>query len=282
MSDELTIDQYKDLLKEVSTSNRRKLNLKTISNTNVSRIMFDVTSDDEGGISDGEDDLQGGTEEEGEPKNTGSPTEIIEDERGPFHTLLKLGALDQMEKVYDCSDCVIKTFLFNVLPIGVGKRKWNKLVQGIKVSKFVSFSDEAFSMLVIENNSIKWIDELLNPLKKKQDLVKTKYTQNRGDSPGWSESGVNRFVDLCRWNCTDRRKDDNLIRKIDNLVEEKFLEGNRKRKRESKQMHDEYKMGLMNGDGNDNSAEQQKKMRNNNFLMQMMMKGSEYSEFVEL
>ena len=65
-----------------------------------------------------------------------------------------------------------------------GKRKWNKYSQSKKIREFITASDEAFAMIVMENNLPKWMEEVrskvpLRPNEKRRSLY-TEEDNNKG------------------------------------------------------------------------------------------------------
>jgi len=97
----------------------------------------------------------------------------------------------------------------------VGKCKWKKLVVLKKVTLFATVTDEAFALLVLENNWSVWIKE--DP---KDYFTKNKKEQNKKQKQnnglytghakgairfgGWSLEGVQRFNELCNIVKNDR------------------------------------------------------------------------------
>ena len=64
----------------------------------------------------------------------------------------------------------------------VGKRKWNKYSIHIPVGEFVTCADEAFVMIALENNILKWTNELKDSTLSVKERWKSLYTEG--------ESGV--------------------------------------------------------------------------------------------
>ena len=93
----------------------------------------------------------------------------------------------------------------------VRKRKWNESSQKKKLSSCVDPSDEAFAMLVLENNVSKWMDELRNrEVITGTSIRRTLYTQGK-EGRRWSKDGIMRFIEL--WKHCNEYRSNNLIKK---------------------------------------------------------------------
>ena len=233
-------------------------------------------------LGDKESAVDNNTREQG---NTGDEEDegemIFPDWRGPAHTLLKLGYHDKMHTIYDFDIDVISKFLIYVLPDAVGKRKWNKLSKGLRPSKFVTTSDEAFAMIVIENNAVKWLDMLMNPniRTRERKVIGTKYSQNQ-EQVGWSIDGIYRFTVLDSIVKT-KRKDIILQRKLDDIYSSKFGSNKNKLLKNDKRKLDEYMkniIGFQNLEETRKIEERRRKKNEqmNNILLNMCMKGGDY------
>ena len=165
------------------------------------------------------------------------PEVIMNDVQGPYHTVLKLGLEKKIHELFTIkNEEVLKVYLFDILPYSVRKIKWNTHSKKFKMSQFVTRSDEAFALLIIENNAPKWLDELYEPNKAGRDRVKSSvYTQGIETCglPGWSEEGIDRFVhlggvvrDTYKNNLTDHKN------KCDTLVQSKYSEDHKLNSRE--------------------------------------------------
>jgi len=118
--------------------------------------------------------------------------------------LRKQGNEDTMTKFYN-----------HFLSCVVGKCKWKKLVALKKVPLFATVTDEAFALLVLENNCGVWLHE-----DAKEYFMKNKKEQNKKEKAnnglytgqakgatrfgGWSVAGVQRFNELCEFVRNDR------------------------------------------------------------------------------
>jgi len=130
-----------------------------------------------------------------------------------------------------------------------GKNDWKKNSGTQKISEFVTVSDEAFALLLLENSWEVWLDmskkaklgEAIGKVKRHNSEgggLMTKYTTNGAyvkKNLGWSIEGRRRFVDLVKQVKHDREGDAN---KREDSFEVTFLKvveagrgNNRKRKR---------------------------------------------------
>ena len=223
-----------------------------------------------------DDDEDSTTIEKGPPRLS-----VTADQRGPVHTLLKLGYHDMMHTVYEHDTEVISRFWYLVLPEAVGKRKWNKLSKGLQVSNFVTKSDEAFAMVMVENNAGKWLHMLLHPeltaVAKRR--IPTKYTLTDDQQSGWSNEGIYRFTELNLFVAKYRHSNRQLVQHIDRLCSRKFGQSNLQRR--DKRKLDDFMNSL-------NAAEQLSEQRKreeiqrkkdekmNEILLNMCMKGDGY------
>jgi hypothetical protein len=119
--------------------------------------------------------------------------------------LLSMGKHKTIEKIYDSDNMdLVNYFVTRCVSYSTGKRKWNKYSYQRPISDFVTYSDEAFAMMVIENNAEKWIAMHLNPKLKKHELPKAPYTEGvKGNK--WTMKGLLRFLELSKI-CLKRRQ----------------------------------------------------------------------------
>ena len=71
---------------------------------------------------------------------------------------------------------MIYHFVMKILSNVVGKSKWNNMGSKKLMNVFVTNSDEAFAMLVMENNCFKWVDKIENPGVNRRLKVKAQWT----------------------------------------------------------------------------------------------------------
>ena len=121
--------------------------------------------------------------------------------------LLKYGKDKNVEKILESGNMeLIYYFVITCLSYSTGKRKWNKFSHRKKMNEFVTYSDEAFALTVLENNAEKWLLGAKHPeLKKHDELPKAIYTEGGESGNLWSVHGQKRYIDLCT-KCIQRRR----------------------------------------------------------------------------
>ena len=94
----------------------------------------------------------------------------------------------------------------------VGARKFDKLAVVMPISQFVMVSDEAFALLVYENQEARWKHMLKEGLKKTKIPAKytdggyaNKETGRSRKSKGWDNEGIDKFNKLCNMVVVDRK-----------------------------------------------------------------------------
>lgn len=123
-----------------------------------------------------------------------------EEVKGVYHKLLKLAYMPKsIETIYELGDNdVLYLFYTNCVSQSVGKRKWNQYSKTKALSTFVSPADEAFAMLVIENNVAKWMNEVrFGKNNESTYQFKTLYTEGKSGRQ-WNKTGIRRFVNLVK------------------------------------------------------------------------------------
>lgn len=173
----------------------------------------------------------------------------------------------------------------------VGRRVWKKNSDLVPLRLFVTASDEAFAMLVLENNAEKWIDEIENPGKSRKDRSLSRYTEGIKESTSpnkWGKEGIQRFLELFE-SCTLGRlveteevspngqplKKVTLFKTVEDLV----LEDKRTRSLNTNGKHLEKRMRELNDlqkVNNEAVRKQEEKRRkidenNNNMMLAMAM-----------
>lgn len=91
------------------------------------------------------------------------------------------------------------------VPKMVGKNVWNMNAHIKQLSEFCTPTTEAFMILILENNWEMWTalakkrDEMNTTNTQENGIPGTKYTSNQfgGRNPGWTEEGVERYLELC-------------------------------------------------------------------------------------
>ncbi len=123
------------------------------------------------------------------------------------------------------------------LPPVVGRKKFKMNADLKEISNFVTVSDEAFAVLLLENSWEKWADELVkrtnDPEKVKPPLF-TKTPDSGKKFSGWSAQGIKYFNDLYDIIENDRKKDKKRPRA--DQVEVRYL---RKKKEETVERENE-------------------------------------------
>lgn len=165
--------------------------------------------------------------------------EEIVHEHGPVHTLLKIASSTNLiQHIYRCDEKVVRVFVRCALSNVVGRRKWNKMCNMVPMGNIATASDEAFAMLVLENNASKWQDEVDNPYSDKKTRPKAVYSQGTKDSScsnKWGRVGITRYLILLHM-CMKCRNEGGKRVVLGDLKEE-VLNGNKKvLKREVKEL----------------------------------------------
>ena len=121
-----------------------------------------------------------------------------EEIKGIYHKLMKLAYIPRsIETIFELGDDdLLYLFYTNCVSQSVGKRKWNQYSKTKYLSSFVSPTDEAFAMVVIENNVAKWMNELrFGKNKNATYQYKTLYTEGKTGRQ-WNRAGKKRFLYL--------------------------------------------------------------------------------------
>ena len=157
-----------------------------------------------------------------------------ENTKGPNHILQKIGHMGKVEYLYELADLkTIDVFVNNILKQMVGVREWNMNIGAEKrMNEFVSTSDIAFSLLVLENNADKWLEEINEPEQTKHTKTKARYSQGGCKGPGWTCVSISRYVDIqnrmkrLRKVVVERPKSkfSNKIRRLNNRLWKEFKE----------------------------------------------------------
>ena len=124
-----------------------------------------------------------------------------------------------IEKEGEMKDNGYVWYLDNILQLVAGKRKWKRDKHNQLVTEAVSISDEAFGMIVLENNWSRWSNMALNK-NTSVSSVSSKFTTKgkcNENFKGWSYDGQMRFIELAKQIKKDRRSG------IGKAAEMKFL-----------------------------------------------------------
>ena len=134
-----------------------------------------------------------------------------------------MGIEQTISKTYETDDIeLINFWVTNCVSNSTGKRKWNRLCYERRMSDFVTFSDESFAMLIIENNAEKWREKLLHPNLTKKELPKSRYTEGE-EGNRWSLNGMHRFIDLFQQQRKKRNGENSDQRKKRLKIEDEIL-----------------------------------------------------------
>jgi hypothetical protein len=101
------------------------------------------------------------------------------------------------------------TFCDNVLALVIGKHVWRTRCGVEMISQFVSISDEAFALLLLENSWGVW-KHLAEKKEEDATVVKARYTMNGAGTKknhGWTKEGLMRFFELIEEVKNDRKED---------------------------------------------------------------------------
>ena len=129
-----------------------------------------------------------------------------EDIKGTFHKLMKMAYMPRkIETIMDSENQeVLKLFYTACVSQAVGKRKWNEFSKVKYLGSFVSPSDEAFAMLVLENNVAKWMNELrFGKDRSTAEQYKTLYSEGKSGRK-WTQLGLIRYIELVKF-CKEYR-----------------------------------------------------------------------------
>lgn len=121
-----------------------------------------------------------------------------EEDKGSYHKLMSFAWHTQrIETILETEDeDLLYIFYVCCVSRSVRKRRWNECSQKKRLRLFVDPSDEAFAMLVLENNVSKWMDELRNGEVIDGSAIRTSlYTQSEKGRK-WSTDGIMRFIEL--------------------------------------------------------------------------------------
>lgn len=143
------------------------------------------------------DQEQSGTNSEKNPK-----LDVLETDPGPVHALLRIVKDYSVDNLYQCSDDILLKYADLALSWVCGKNFWNQMTTKTKerIGRFVTISDEAFAMVILEGNAEKWMFEFQNPTVDINKRPPSQFTKQLGSSKkgvGWNDKGYSRYTDLC-------------------------------------------------------------------------------------
>ena len=116
--------------------------------------------------------------------------------KGPYRTLLDIGIERKVDTLLEHSSLrVITAFVKSVLKPVVGAKIWNVNFGANKlISDFVTTSDEAFALLLLENNAAKWLELVEEPDLPNKHRKRAIYSQGGNGGPNWIDAGIDKFV----------------------------------------------------------------------------------------
>ena len=131
---------------------------------------------------------------------------------------LKIGVRDWGDEPLDRREQAVYAWFYDKLvrPV-VGCKKYRENIQRYMLGRFVTRSDEALALVLLENNKDYWANQYLNPKKKDEKLTNDEMAKRWGVKPftletggrtsklggGWTKQGQTRYVDYLR--CVTRR-----------------------------------------------------------------------------
>ena len=147
-----------------------------------------------------------------------------------------LNECDDVEELYD-DPMYFVAFFFIFIPDIVGRMKcrrfWNSAYQG-SYTDLVDVSDEAFGLLILENNRKKWSTQWKKKAGqdvKVEDSLYTKHARKDAregviDIParreGWSNEGLDRYNKLCT-HVQEMRKNKKMIDELDAALRNEII-----------------------------------------------------------
>lgn len=170
-------------------------------------------------------------------------TSVTETDLGPVHALLRIVQKYNTDDLYKCDDSILLAFAKNVLCHVHGKSDWDQKMNktSAKLSDFITISDEAFAMILIENSAEKWLFQATDRSEDKEGrkVPTSKYTEKYGKQ-GWRDVGIARFTQLCKkcqmWRTTridqDESSTDNastrttVFSKFESIVKNEYWKSN--------------------------------------------------------
>ena len=217
-------------------------------------------------------------ERENQEGGSETPGMITKDRRGPYHSILKIAYHCRIHDILNCNDdAILQVYATKILPFAVGKQKWNTCSKMVDYYRFVTTSDEAFAMILLENGATRWLDKLKEPTKRRKDLEHTRYTQGdilTNKAPGWSHEGIERYV-MLMGDVSRNQKNTDFKKRLSNLVVQAFQKKDERklRARERLALEKMRNNGILNyNDQRNNEQGSRKKQKVENYLLDMTSK----------
>lgn len=118
-----------------------------------------------------------------------------------FMMSIEFFTMEDLNEARKSDKCAEMTETF--MPCVVGKTSHNRKCAKLNLSKMASRSDEAFMLLLLENNCNKWVRETLEDSengspKTRHSGEHTTNATTKGARKGWDEDGMKRFVEMLK------------------------------------------------------------------------------------
>jgi hypothetical protein len=140
----------------------------------------------------------------------------------------KPGVIDkdsEEDEVYDRQEQAFTFLVEHLLGHVIGKREWDMQKCFHMVSDRVSISDEAYTLLLLENVYEKWLKLKPQQPGEKQTIVKGRYTDpEKGASnekyKGWTVDGIERYNEL--YNSVERNRNQKWAKAVEKKAKDEF------------------------------------------------------------
>ena len=118
--------------------------------------------------------------------------------KGLVHTLIGVARDRKIHLLYEVGTVkLVSVFVQHVLRYVVGLKIWKTYIKADKkMREYVTSSNEAFAMLILENNAEKWYEEVYEPDLDKKSRKKAIYSEVQNEGPGWSEASIERYIEI--------------------------------------------------------------------------------------
>lgn len=162
-------------------------------------------------------------------------------DKGVAHRMMALAWKKNIHTIFNSNDSeLIHFFYLSCVKNVVGRKRWSEQSDKMRLEDLATFSDEAYSMVFLESNVGKWLDEFREPKMAPKDRKRSLYTETNGGGREWSEEGLERFVFMCR-HCKGFRSSSSNAERWKNIqqmvrteeMKRKGYRGSRRRRRNS-------------------------------------------------
>ena len=142
-------------------------------------------------------------------------------------------SLDDIMEMGRNKEEAYEAFCEYILPAVVGRKSNGSKFFVSKVSEVATVSDEAMSLLLLENAWDKWSAQHANP--NNAEFPSTKYSHDGSGSAnlvyhGWKVIGMTRFAELVQLVTADRKTDERKAFEQDFLTQKQATNNNKRRK----------------------------------------------------